>query len=283
MKIHLMPIQFFAPEISFVHTPVQHLAFKGKSAAALKNVTRLIPSADKLTGVELRLLPPYINDNNTPKIFPFPGFARLYCLTIVVSDANNQLVGGIDLQGFPRIGDKEYLPLNKTIFYWQQNATDAVPPSQIHTMCSVIKSKKGLREVGKIMTELKKDEDYKGIVKTLAGLASNAVAAGAALDIITQLASVVGKYLGSVEDKPIGTIVNSFTALYGDFDTIGVTRKTYPTRKVNFEVELIVRDHQPGAGAPATSSRGKLFKGFAEATVGKATGEEVIVDLIPLV
>lgn len=95
-----MSIDFLDPATSAVFTPSGRLS-------------RAIPTSGKLTGIELRLLPPFVKDNNTEPFFPFPGFSKLYCLTIVVSDIGNQLVGGIDLQGFPRIGDNEHLPNNK--------------------------------------------------------------------------------------------------------------------------------------------------------------------------
>src|SRR5688572_15601 len=80
---------------------------------ALLKKLKIIP-VSKLTGIEVRMLPPLIKDNRTPKIWPFPGYARLYCITIVVSDVQNQLAGVIDLKGFQRIDDNENLPINKT-------------------------------------------------------------------------------------------------------------------------------------------------------------------------
>lgn len=227
-----MSIDFLDPATSAVFTPSGQLA-------------REIPTSDKLTGIELRLLPPFVKDNNTEPFFPFPGFSKLYCLMIVVSDIGNQLVGGIDLQGFPRIGDEEHLPINKTIFYWQQSETDKQPPKQIHTMCAVIKSKKGLRDTGKILTSLKNDEEYKTLMGTVAGMASASSPVGAAVDIVTQVAGIVGRYLVDVEDKPVGTVINSFTDIRGDFDHEGVRKYAFPTKKVDFEMEVIVRAQRP--------------------------------------
>ncbi|MGN6510151.1 MAG: hypothetical protein ACTHLD_11890 [Chitinophaga sp.] len=236
-----MAIDFLNPDTSVVFTAAEHLPRNGEIADKLKNAARDIPTSDKLTGIELRLLPPFVKDNNTEPFLVFPGFAKLYCLTIVVSDINNQLIGGIDLQGFPRIGDNEHLPINKTIFYWQQNTTDNTPPKQIHTMCSVIKSKKDLRKTGEIMAELKSDDEYKTLMGTVVGLASSTSPVGVAVDIITQVAGIVGKYLGKVEDKPVGTVIKSFTDIGGDFDHEGVRRHTLDAMNVDFEMEVIVR------------------------------------------
>jgi hypothetical protein len=270
-----MALQFFSPDITKVESRDEFLQFKGKSAADLKKSVGAIPSSKEITGIEIRLLPPFIIDNRTPAVFPFPGFAKLYCITIVVSDVNNQLAGGIDLQGFPRIGDKEHIPINKTIFYWQAGKTPSVAPSQIHVMTSVIKSKKSLREVGKILADLNKDTDYKNLVK---GLSKLSVQTNLALEVITQLSSIVGKHLGQVEDKPLGTIVNSYTSLYGDFDQKGVQKRQYATRHVNFELEIIVRDDAPSSQPKSLTSSAK--KGRA-AKVEDAD-EEVKVELHPM-
>jgi len=52
-----------------------------------------IPFSGDVAGIELRMLPPLIRDNHTLSCWPFPGRARLYCLTLVISDAANQLTG----------------------------------------------------------------------------------------------------------------------------------------------------------------------------------------------
>lgn len=264
-----MAIEFLNPETSVVFSAPADLPQGGQFADALKNIARDIPTSDKLTGIELRLLPPFVKNNNTEAFLVFPGFAKLYCLTIVVSDINNQLIGGIDLQGFPRIGDNEHLPVNKTIFYWQQNEKDATPPKQIHTMCSVIKSKKALRETGKVMAELKNDEEYKTLVGTVVGLASSTSPVGVALDIITQVAGIVGRHLGNVEDKPVGTVINSFTDIRGDFDHEGVRKHTFNATKVDFEMEVIVR-----AQRHAERSRSR--------SLGNGQDDEVEVQMEPL-
>ncbi|ULQ55464.1 hypothetical protein KJS94_12505 [Flavihumibacter rivuli] len=240
-------------------------------AGKQKMITGEIPTAGELTGIELRMLPPFIKENGTTPVFPFPGNAKLYCLVMVVSDANNQLIGGIDLQGFPRIGDKEHLPINKTLFYWEPSTDNKTAPRQIHMACSIIKCKQSLRDVAKILTSVKSDEDYKGVVKTLEKLAKNASGATLFLDALSQLGSLVGKYLKDVEDKPLGAIVQSYTALRGDFDNKGVQRRQYMTPRVMFDFELVVRDK---TATPVKSIRGGKK---SQALVH----EEVIVDLQP--
>ena len=238
-----MSIKFFAPDITYKKKAApKKKAVKKAVKKSGKALTKKLQTSADVTGVELRLLPPYIIRNTNSRFTIFNGLAKLYCLVVVVSDENNQLVSGIDLQGFPRIGKEEHLPINKTIYYWQQSATALNAPRQIHVMCSVIRSKKDLREVGQILSDLKNDSDYKDLLSTIASLAKNATPLGSAMSIFTQVSSIVGKYLGDVEDKPIGTFVNSFTVVHGDFDKKGSNRIKLPTRNVEFELELTVRD-----------------------------------------
>ncbi|MBS1585994.1 MAG: hypothetical protein JSS82_10675 [Bacteroidetes bacterium] len=201
-------------------------------------------SSAEVDGIEIRMLQPLIRDNNTLKVWPFPGKAKLYCLTMVISDIANQLVGMMDLNNFAGIGDNEYLPINKTIFYWQGSDSDQKSPNQVHIISSIIKSKERLREAGAILANVKTDSGYKSLMGDLSSIAADAASFTTVTDIAMQLASIVGQYLGKVDDNPLGTVVNSFTRLHGDWDKIGVTPVRMPTRNVDFDFELIVRDYK---------------------------------------
>jgi hypothetical protein len=203
-----------------------------------------ISSSADVDGIEIRMLQPLIRNNNTLNIWPFPGKARLYCLTMVISDIANQLVGMMDLNNFAGIGDNEYLPINKTIYYWQGSDSDQKSPNQVHVISSIIKSKERLREVGTILSKVKADTGYKSLMGDLSSIAADAASFSTVTDIAMQLASIVGQYLGKVDDNPLGTVVNSFTRLHGDWDKIGVTPVRMPTRNVDFDFELIVRDNK---------------------------------------
>lgn len=256
-------------------------AAKGLKAPITK--AAMIEGSKDVSGIELRLVPPYIKDNHTERVWPFPGFAKLYCLTIVVSDAVNQLAGAIDLKGFPRIGDNEYLPINKTIFYWQtENETDK-SPSQVHAFCSIIKSKEGLRDAGKILSDIKDDKQYKDLAGTLSSIAKDATRFNMVADTIMQLAGIVGRYLGSVEDKPIGTVINSYTTLHGDFDNAGITSLLYNTPDVDFKFELIVRNKTAEAAAVKASAKASgPARAMATKKSKKEKEEAVDVDMQPL-
>lgn len=203
-----------------------------------------IPGSEDVAGIELRMLPPYIRNNNTIRFWPFPGYAKLYCLTMVISDVANQLTGLMDLNAFQRINDGEYLPLNKTIFYWEQDKPESAAPNQVHVMSSVIKSKEALRETGSILDGVKDDNEYQDLVGKLSTLVADTASFNLVTNISMQLARIVGRYMGRVDDKPIGTAVNSFTRLHGDWDKLGITPVHISTRNVDFSYELIIRDKE---------------------------------------
>jgi hypothetical protein len=197
-----------------------------------------------VTGIELRMLPPLIIENHSTPVWPFPGYSKLYCLTIVVSDVANQLIGGIDIKGFPRIGDHEYLPVNKTVFYWQAKKIGEQPPRQVHVLCSIVKTKQALRDVGRIMAELSVDAEYQAAISTIGKLNKDASKFNIVSSLVMQLGSIAGRYLGKIDDKPISTILNSYTAVNGDFDHPGVKKLVYSTKDVHFNFDLIVRNEK---------------------------------------
>ncbi|MDQ3276720.1 MAG: hypothetical protein M3Q06_00225 [Bacteroidota bacterium] len=238
-----MAIQFLDPETSFISTRKNDLAKKLSTLSTRSGLREIDTSAD-VTGIELRMLPPYIKDNRTDKVWPFPGYAKLYCLTLVASNVTNQLIGTIDLQGFPRIDDKESLPINKSIYLWQAEKKEDKAPNQIHVFCSVVKSKQSLRDVGEILSKVKEDAEYKDLIGSLAKLAKDAAKFNVATDVLTSVASVVGRHLGKVEDKPLGTVINSYTTLFGDFDKLGVSPLVYATRNVDFNFKMVVRSKE---------------------------------------
>jgi hypothetical protein len=203
----------------------------------------------------------------------------------VVSDASNQLVGSIDLKGFPRIGDNEPLPINKTIYYWQARGETDRSPNQIHIMCSVLKSKESLRDTAKVLGDIKNDNDYKNVVDTLGKIATAAGNLNAVTDIMMQVAGIVGKYLGNVEDKPLGTVVNSYTTLFGNFDKVGINPYTYPTKNVDFNFQLVVRSakkEKAMAGNNALESVEVEAAPSAATTPQDQPQEKVEVQMMPL-
>src|ERR1700752_547944 len=60
-----------------------------------------IPGSKDISGIEIRLSKVKVIDNKRPKVFPFPGFAKVYFVNLVVSDVSGNPVT-IDLKGFEK-------------------------------------------------------------------------------------------------------------------------------------------------------------------------------------
>jgi hypothetical protein len=202
-----------------------------------------VPKSDELSGIELRLSRVLIKNNGTPKIPPFPGLAQMYLLIIVISDLENP-VQNIDLKGFAKVDDFEELPVDRTIFYWKKDDNNKKNPGQIHAFVSVIKSKEKVREVGDVMRSVKEDKDYSSIVANLKALITSATSFGQITDSVFSLASIVGKYLGKVQDKPLFTWVQSYTDINGDLDFLGKMSKDKENENAALVLTLIVRDKE---------------------------------------
>ncbi|MFH6942753.1 hypothetical protein [Flavobacterium sp. FlaQc-50] len=211
------------------------------SAKRNKDRSADIPKSDELSGIELRLSRVLIKDNGTAKIFPFPGLAQMYLLIIVISDLDNP-IQNFDLKGFHKVDDMEELPVDRTIFYWKQTDNSKINPGQIHAFVSVVKSKENLREVGGILAKVKEDKDYSNLVSGLKVILSGSTPFGQVADSLFNLASIVGKYLGNVKDKPLLTWVQSFTDINGDLDSLGKAVKEKENDNAALAMTLIVRD-----------------------------------------
>ncbi|MBO0357634.1 hypothetical protein J0X19_06730 [Hymenobacter sp. BT186] len=208
-----------------------------------------IPSSQTVTGLEVRLSRVFIENNRTPKVFPFPGFANVYLLLVVFDNLNPE-PQTLTLSGFARIDDEEDLPVDKTAYYWKQSEPAGPVPSQVHVLLSVLKSKKGLRDTGAVMAQARDSDDYRSLVSEVVGAITSAPARAA--EVLLQLGAVVGNLLKDVEDKPLFTQVISFTDINGDFDTLGKTQVTKQNNYVQTTLTLIVRDpaREPSTGEP---------------------------------
>ena len=200
-----------------------------------------IKSSDELSGIEIRLSKVLIVNNGTPKIFPFPGLAQFYLMIIVMSDMDEGHQS-IDLKGFAKVDDGEELPVDRTIFYFKKTKKTQKTPGQIHVWVSVIKSKENLRDVGNILSQIKKDQEYNTLLSTVKDALSLANPAVQAIDILHGIANVAGKYMGKVQDKPMLTWQQSFTDINGDLDSLGKNSRNKENDKVALGLTLIVRD-----------------------------------------
>jgi len=59
---------------------------------------------------------------------------------------------------------------------------------------------------------------------------------------VTTLASIVGRFLGKVEDRPLISVLQSYTDINGDFDSLGKVRKEFPNRYATIGLSITIRD-----------------------------------------
>lgn len=215
-------------------------AFVSKRHAKVK--TTQIPTSKEITGIEVRLSDVVIIDNKTPKVFPFPGLAKVYFINMILSDVSTTPIT-IDLNGFEKVDDNYKLSLDRTLFSWKQKTNStAEGPSQIHVFSSLIKSKQSLRDVAKVMADVKADKKFQGLADELATLLKKAGTVTNISSLVFELAGIVGGFLGKVEDKPLLTWVQSFTDLNGDFDVLGKTAKSAENKFASMKLTITIRD-----------------------------------------
>lgn len=200
-----------------------------------------IPSSNNLTGIELRLSKAFIINNKTPRIFPFPGYAKIYVIIIVVSDTGDVLQN-LDLKSFAKVDDQEDIPIDKTIYYWKQNKKTDKAPSQIHSLVSVIKSKEDLRDVGNVLTDVRNDAKFSETIQKLKAVVNTTSQFNDVSNILFEVGSLVGKFLGRVDDKTLLTWVQSYSDINGDWDQLGKSIKNRKNRYAEIDLSLTIRD-----------------------------------------
>lgn len=218
-------------------------AFENAKHSATRSRSGNIPSSKDISGIEVRLSNVNISDNKTPKVFPFPGFARVYFVNLIVSDLSADTLS-LDLNGFEKVDDGDKLSLDRTLFAWKKTEKNTIAPSQIHVFSSLIKSKQPLRDVAKIMSEVKNDSNFKDTVTSLNSIMKTASNVTNISNLIFQVAGIVGGFLGKVDDKPLLTWVQSFTDLNGDFDILGKTDKNATNKFASMNLSIIIRDKE---------------------------------------
>lgn len=202
-----------------------------------------IPGSKDISGIEVRLSNVQIIDNKTPKVFPFPGFAKVYFINLCVSDLSADPLS-VDLNGFEKVDDNDRLALDRTLFAWKKPDKEATPPSQIHVFSSLVKSKQPLRNVAKILSEVKSDGHFKDTAGALGSVLKAGSNVSNVSNLIFQVAGIVGGFLGKVDDKPLLTWVQSFTDLNGDFDVLGKTDKHATNKFASMDLSITIRDKE---------------------------------------
>jgi len=202
-----------------------------------------IQTSGEISGIEVRLSKAYIVDNKTKRFGPFPGLATVYFMNIILSDITASQID-LNLTGFEKVDDKQTLAVDKTLFYWKKTDDSPKPPSQIHIMSSLLKSKKGLRDTAAVVAKAKDDSSFKDLSTKFGALLKTASSFNAISDIVLQVGGIVGNLLKDVEDKPLLTRFQSFTDLRGDFNQLGKTDNPFSNKYAELDYSIFIRDKE---------------------------------------
>jgi hypothetical protein len=210
--------------------------------STLERAGDILGSKD-ISGMEVRLSNIKIIDNKTPKVFPFPGLAKVYLVNMVITDTSaNPIL--LDLNGFEKVDDGDSILVDRVIYSWKLAPAALTPPSQVHVFTSLLKSKQPLRDVAKIIESVNNDDKYKQLTNTLDTVLKTASQISNISELIFKVASIVGSYLGKVDDKPLLTWIQSFTDINGDYDNLGPTKKSAQNKYASMDLTFIVRDKE---------------------------------------
>ncbi|KAA9333435.1 hypothetical protein F0P96_10730 [Hymenobacter busanensis] len=197
-----------------------------------------VPDSAHVSGIEIRLSRVLVKDNHTPRVGPFPGRADVYLLVVIFDDLMQE-PQTLSLEGFQGVNDDDALLVDRTVYYWKKDDSSR-PPSQIHVLVSLLKSKKQLRNTAQVLAAAKTSAPYQNLVSQVAG--AIATAPTQAVNLILQLGTTVGSLLTDVEDRTLFTQVASFTDLNGDFDAVGKTAHEQQNHYVATTLTVVVRD-----------------------------------------
>jgi hypothetical protein len=200
-----------------------------------------IPTSEEISGIEVRLSKVFIIDNKTRQFGPFPGLATVYLMNIVLTDLGTSEID-LNLNGFEKVDDRQTLAVNRTLFFWKKTEDNQKPPSQIHIMSSLLKSKKGLRDTAAVVAKAKDDSKFKDLTATLGTVLKTASNFSNISNIVFQVAGIVGELLENVEDKPLLTRFQSFTDIGGDFNQLGKTDNPFSNRYAELDYSIFIRD-----------------------------------------
>ena len=203
----------------------------------------VIPTSEEISGIEVRLSKVFIIDNKTRRFGPFPGLATVYFMNIVLSDLSTSEID-LNLNGFEKVDDRQTLAVDRTLFFWKKTDETLKPPSQIHIMSSLLKSKKGLRDTAGVIAKAKDDSNFKTLASSLTTVLKTASNFSSISNIVFQVAGIVGGLLENVEDKPLLTRFQSFTDIAGDFNQLGKTDNPFSNRYAELDYSIFIRDNE---------------------------------------
>lgn len=191
------------------------------------------------SSIELTLLSPFIKRNrDNDSWFLIPSKQNLYCITIVVDNANDIFKENLYLNLFELVKNRSYLPCQDIIYSWENGNT--AEPSCIYFATSIIRCQRCLKNPNEIMASVKHDERYVSLIDKMSSFVPETTSLAHIANIMLQILEVLISHLGKVDNIPLGIVVNSVSYFDGDLERQQERSICLNTKNVDFRYDLMV-------------------------------------------
>lgn len=149
----------------------------------------------------------------------------------------------LDVKTFSGVEENDFLDIGKPGIAIYQNPPGKLPRF-LDIRIQIVESDKGLRDAGKVLTEISNDQDFKDTQKVLSTLATTATPMlSTVVDLTDKVINIVGGILKMNQDDQICYYAATFT---DKFDNLGVGqhRHTKP-HEVEFSYEILASRRAP--------------------------------------
>lgn len=194
-----------------------------------------------ICGLEIRVKNVLVKDNNTPAVFPFPGYAKVYFLNLVAANLGGTSLW-LQLKGFDKVEHNDSLAIDKTICNWQREPGSNAVPGDIHVFSAIVKSRQPLRDTASVLSEVQRDGSYKLLSAALDNLLKSKTGVEDISNLMFNLAGIIAKYMGKLDEKPLLCWLQSFTGISSNNEVLGKTEKTAANHYASMGLSLTIKD-----------------------------------------
>ena len=194
-----------------------------------------------ICGLAINLNHVLVKNNNTPAVAPLPGYAKLYFLNMVAANMGGTSLR-LHLKAFEKVENDDALNVDKTLCSWQRNKPGETAPADVHVFSALIKSKQPLRDTASVLSEVQRDSSFKLLSAALDNLLKSKTGVEDISNLVFNLAGIVGKYLGKVDEKPLFCWLQSFTGMGSNSEVLGKTEKAAGNLYASMGLSINIKD-----------------------------------------
>jgi hypothetical protein len=194
-----------------------------------------------ICGLEINVNNVLVKNNNTPAVFPFPGYAKVYFLNLVAANLRGAGLR-LQLKAFEKVENDDALAMDKTLCTWQRERPEEAAPGELHIFSALIKSRQPLRDTASVLSEVQRDGSYKLLTAALDSLLKSNTPAEDISNLLFNIAGIVGKYLGKLDEKPLFCWLQSFTGITTAHEVLGKTEKAAANYYASMGLSITIKD-----------------------------------------